>query len=78
MGRYRENAGYVIIETHIFRDTDRWEGYVLGHKPDSDAYVTWYFLVRDGVWVYNLGHYFDAFNEATRDFHLRIADHYAG
>lgn len=78
MYRYRENAGYYIQEVHTHRFSEREEGYVLAKKPDAEFYVTWYFLVRDGVWDYNLGHYFDNARDAEIDFHHRISMMYCG
>ena len=75
--KYRQNAGYTIIETHTNRLSDRWEGYVLGENPKTGMYVTWYYLDRNGETVYNLGHYFNTKKEALADFYHRVSCIYA-
>lgn len=76
MFRYRKNEGYYIQEVHTDRFSEREEGYVLAVNPDTSMWVTWYFLVRDGVWSFNWGHYFNTQKDAEADFHHRISAMY--
>ena len=77
MAKYHRNGEYIITETHFDRFSSRWEGYVLAQNERTKTWVTWYFLVRDGEWDYNHGHYFDQERDARADFYHRISCMYA-